>query len=481
MRPLVILRFVSAVNVLISAVLFLPILVGFYFHEDILYYLYFNSALLFFNILFYYQSKNEPKNLTIKEGIVSVNLVWIFLGLAGGVPFVLQTHITLISGIFEAISGFTTTGASVFSDIEALPKSILFLRSLSQWLGGLGMVVLSVGLLSLINPSGSLNVFKAESTGITLEKNSPKIKHVALSLWLIYLALTILNTFLLKLFGLNWFDAINHAFCTISTGGFSTKNNSMGYFQNPEILWTTTIFMLLGGTNFLIHYNLLKRNFKPLKSEEFKYYIGVFICLSLFLTFVHFQSQGYDNFTSILTNSAFTIASVMTTTGFVTQDYETWGHLAIMIVFVGMLASAMAGSTGGGVKIVRYVIFFKNITSEIKRTLNPNALSALYVDNKIVPPKTISAVFGFFSLFILTVCAVMFYLFATGYDELSAISTAITIVGNIGPGFGVSGPSQNYSIFSDMDKIVLTAGMVIGRLECYTLLMLFTTSFWKKF
>lgn len=481
MRSLVIARFVSAVGLLVSSMLFLPVFIGFYFHESIHKFAYFSLFLLLLNAFIFYKTKDEPKNINTKEGIIAVNLIWILLGIEGGIPFMLLTDVDFISGIFESISGFTTTGASIFSDIESLPKSILFLRSLSQWLGGLGMVVLSVGLLSLINPSGTINLFKAESTGISVEKNLPKIRSMALSLWGIYLSLTIANTLLLMIFGMDWFDAINHAFCTISTGGFSTKNISMGFYQNPTILWTTTIFMLLGGTNFLLHYHIFHANFKPLKSEEFRVYMLVFAIISIALTFVHFQSESYHDFFFILTNSAFTIASVMTTTGFVTLDYESWGHLAVMLVFLGMLSSAMAGSTGGGIKIVRYIIFFKNISLEIKRTLHPSALSAIYLDKKIVSSNVISSVFGFFSLFILTVLAVMIYLFAVGYDELTAISTALTAVGNIGPGFGASGPSQNYSTFSDIDKTVLIFGMIIGRLECYTLLMLFTKSFWKKF
>ncbi len=479
MRIAVIVRFICAVGLLVSVMLFLPILVGIYFNEDITKFFYFSFFLLILNTIGFYLTKNAPKNMTTKEGVLSVCLIWIMLGIEGGIPFVLLTDITFISAFFEAISGFTTTGASVFTDIEALPKSILFLRSLSQWLGGLGMVVLSIGLLSLINPSGSLNLFKAESTGISLEKHLPKISSTALSLWLIYLSLTISNLLLLLIFDLNWFDAINHAFCTISTGGFSTKNASMGFYENPAILWTTILFMLLGGTNFLIHYRVVHANFKCLKSEEFKYYILTFIVLSILLTLVHFSNDG--NLFSSLTHSAFTIASVMTTTGFVTLDYETWGHVAIMLVFIGMLSSAMAGSTGGGVKMIRYIIFFKNISLEIKRILHPSALNAIYINKKILSPNVISGVFGFFSLFILTVIVVMIYLFSVGYDELTAISTALSVVGNIGPGFGLSGPAQNYSNFTDMDKIVLLIGMIIGRLECYTILMLFSSSFWKKF
>ncbi len=481
MRILVITRFICAVGFLVSAMLFLPIFIGFYYHEDVTKFTYFALFLLFLNAFLFYLTKNAPKNMTTKEGVLSVSLIWILLGIQGGIPFVLLTDVSFISGFFEAISGFTTTGASVFTDIEALPKSILFLRSLSQWLGGLGMVVLSIGLLSLISPSGSINLFKAESTGISLEKHLPKISSTALSLWLIYLSLTITNILLLLIFGLDWFDAINHAFCTISTGGFSTKNASMGFYENPAILWTTILFMLLGGTNFLIHYRVVHASFKCLKSEEFKTYVLVFIILSLALTFVHFKSADFNDFFHILTHSAFTIASVMTTTGFVTIDYETWGHVAIMLVFIGMLSSAMAGSTGGGVKMVRYIVFFKNISLEIKRILHPTALNAIYINKKMLSQNIISGVFGFFSLFILTVLAVMIYLFAVGYDELTAISTALAAVGNIGPGFGLSGPAQNYSNFTDIDKIVLLIGMIIGRLECYTILMLFTKSFWKKF
>ncbi len=476
-----IIKLVCAVNILVNAMFYLPIFVGLYFKENITNFAIYNTLCLLISIFLYYKTKYIKNTITIKQSIIAVNLIWIILGIQGSIPFIMIADVDFINGAFEAISGFTTTGASIFKDIESLPKSILFLRSLTQWLGGLGIVVLSVGLLSIINSSGSLNLFKAESTGINIEKNLPKMRLVALSLWGIYLGLTIANIVLLSIFGMDGFDALNHALSTMSTGGFSTKNASMGFYENPSILWTTTIFMLLGGTNFLIYFHMLHANFKPLKHEEFKAYIYVFITLSLLLTFVYFKNQSYENFFYALTHCAFSIASVMTTTGFVTLDYESWGHLAIMIVFLGMISSAMAGSTSGGIKIIRHVIFFKNISLEIKRTLNPLALSAIYLDKKIIPERTISSVFGFFSLFCLTVVAIMFYLFAVGYDELTAISTAISAVANIGPGFGMSGPSQNYSSFTSLDKIVLIVGMIIGRLECYTFLMMLTKSFWKKF
>jgi len=349
-----------------------------------------------------------------------------------------------------------------------------------HWLGGLGVIVLGVGLLSMINPTGGLSLFRAESTGIEVEKLTPKIRDTALRLWIVYLILTAVDMLLLQLFGMSWFDAVNHAFSTISTGGFSTKNSSLGYFQSDGIIWTTTLFMMLSGVNFLAHLKLMQRDFNGYKTEEVRWYLLLFLTLSFLLTLVHIDIGG-DSVYDALKHSFFTIASVMTTTGFATIDYGSWSHLAIAIIFTGMLIGGNAGSTAGGIKVIRHVIIFKTLFSEFKRILHPNSIISVFVDNTKQKERILSATFGFFILFMLTVSIVTIYIYARGYDAMSALSGAFAIVGNVGPGFSLVGPADNFSFFNDFDKLFLSIAMIIGRLECYTVFILLSSSFWKKF
>jgi len=325
-----------------------------------------------------------------------------------------------------------------------------------------------------------LSLFKAESTGVSLEKLTPKIRDTALRLWLVYSFLTLLDTILLRYFGMSWFDAINHAFSTISTGGFSTKNSSMGYFTNDGIIWTTTIFMILSGINFLAHLKIYHRDTSGYKSEEVRVYLMFFISLSLLLTAIH-TNIGTDSFYDALKHSFFTIASVITTTGFATIDYESWSHFAIAIIFIAMLLGGNAGSTAGGIKTIRHIIIFKTLFSEFRRTLHPYAIISVFIDGKKQSEKILASTFGFFTLFMITVVIITIYIYARGFDAMSAISAGFAIVGNIGPGFSLVGPSDNFAFFNDFDKVVLSIGMIIGRLECYTVYILLSSAFWKRF
>ena len=475
-----ILKFISTVGIVVFFALLIPPIIGLFYGENVI--IYFLSILFFliFNIIIFLLLKDHVLTLSIKDSIISVNLVWLLLGFGGALPFIIHVDVSFADAFFESISGFTTTGATIFSDIEALPHSILFHRSLTHWLGGMGIIVLGVGLLPLLNPNGSLSLFKAESTGISIDKISPKIKDTASKLWTIYIIFTLANFLFLMIFGMNWFDALAHALSTISTGGFSTKNNSLGYYENSAILWTTIFFMYISSINFISHIKFAMGDKKAYFHEEFKWLTGMLILLSLCLSILHYFSSD-DSFYRALTHASFTIVSVATTTGFATLDYETWGNIAIMIVFFAMILGGNTGSTAGGIKSIRHIIFFKNIFFEIKRSLNPDTISSIFINNKEIKNSTIRSVFGFLSLFMITVLITMAYLYARGHDEMSSLSTAISMVGNIGPGFGLTGPSQNYGFFTWYDKIFLSIAMIIGRLECYTVFIIFSFSFWKKF
>ena len=476
-----VLKFLSIIGMAMSGFLFTAVIVGWYYGEPMQAFILFVAGLFLLNGTLFWLLRRHQIRLRIKDGILSVNLVWLLLGVAGGVPLVLYGDVGMADAFFEAISGFTTTGATIFTDIEALPKSILYLRSLMHWLGGMGIIVLGVGLFSLINPTGSMALFKAESTGIRMEKVTPKVKDTAARLWLVYLLFTVVDMLALKFAGMGWFDALNHAFSTISTGGFSTKNSSLGYFHSDLIFWITTFFMVISGINFLAHLRFLtKGDGSGYRREEVLWYLAVFMALSIALTLANvLVNDGEVGFS--LTHAFFTISSVLTTTGFATLDYEQWGHVAIVVVFVAMLIGGNAGSTAGGVKVIRYIVLFKNIIAQFKRTLHPNAIVDVFIDRQRVSGQIITSTTGFMFLFILTNMLLTLYLFGRGFDAMTSISTALAVVGNIGPGFALTGPAQNYAFFSDLDKVILSFGMIVGRLEFYTVFLLLSRSFWKKF
>lgn len=472
-------KFVSAVGLVVFFLFLIPPIVGYFYNEDVFIYAVAMFALFIINLSTFLILKNDEMTLGIKESIVSVNFIWILLGVGGAIPLVLYTNIDPAGAFFEAISGFTTTGASAYTDVEILPKAILFHRSLMHWIGGIGIIVLGVGLLPLINPSGSLSLFKAESTGISMDKITPKIKDTANRIWAVYILFTLANFALLMLFGMNWFDAINHAFATISTGGFSTKNSSLAGFSDG-VIWTTTFFMTISGINFLAHIRFFNGDKWAFNTEENQWYIGLIVFLSFMMALEH-TLTSQNSFYNSLMHAFFTVTTLASTTGFASLDYEKWGQFTMMIAIIAMIMSANAGSTAGGIKMIRYVLFFKNIALEIKRTIQPDVITSIFVDGKQIKSSIINSVFGFFALFILTAFMVTMYLFARGFDFLTAFSTSISMIGNIGPGLNLTGPSQNYAFFSWYDKLVLSAAMIIGRLECYTVFMMLSRNFWKKF
>jgi trk system potassium uptake protein TrkH len=476
-----VLKFLSIIGMAMSGFLLSAVMVGWYYGESMRAFVLFVAGLFLLNGILFLLLRTHRIQLRVKDGILSVNLVWLLLGVAGGVPLMLYAHVGASDAFFEAISGFTTTGATIFTDIEALPKSILYLRSLMHWLGGMGIIVLGVGLFSLINPTGSMALFKAESTGIRMEKVTPKVKDTAARLWLVYLLFTVVDLLALKFAGMGWFDALNHAFSTISTGGFSTKNSSLGYFHSDLIFWITTFFMVISGINFLAHLRFLtKGDGSGYRREEVLWYLAVFMALSIALTLANVLVNDGEVWFS-LTHACFTISSVLTTTGFATLDYEQWGHVAIVVVFAAMLIGGNAGSTAGGVKVIRYIVLFKNIIAQFKRTLHPNAIVDVFIDRQKISGPIITSTTGFIFLFILTNMLLTLYLFGRGFDAMTSISTALAVVGNIGPGFALTGPAQNYAFFSDLDKVILSFGMIVGRLEFYTVFLLLSRSFWKKF
>jgi trk system potassium uptake protein TrkH len=475
-----ILRFLSLVGIIIDVLFYIPIITGWIYGENVHWFAQFTIATtaLFATLLLYLEGYKI--RMKIRDAILSVNLTWILAGIMGAVPLMIETKVSFANGFFEAISGFTTTGATIYSQIEELPKNILMLRSVMHWIGGLGIIVLGIGLLAILNPTGSFTLFKSESTGISTEKIAPKMKQIALLLWKIYLLITLLDIGLLKIEGMTLFDAINHAFSTVSTGGFSTKNASLGYWDNNYwILWTTTFFMFISGINFLVHIRLIRGNFSGFKGEEVRVYTIIFILFSVALGTIHYL-KSHDGLFFSMTHSFFTIASILTTTGFATLDYTQWGHLAIAIIFLAMLIGGNAGSTAGGVKVIRILVMFKNLRKELKKVLYPNAVVSVKVDGKTLSPMVINNVSAFIIMYILTNLFLFLYLYANGYDTMTSLSAAIACVGNIGPGFGQVGPVDNFAFFTGTQKIVLAFGMIAGRLEFFTLILPLLPEFWNR-
>jgi trk system potassium uptake protein TrkH len=476
-----ILKFLALVGLLNNLFFLIPIITGLIYRENIENFVLFTifTTLMFGAIL--YWLKNHKIEMKIKEAILSVNLVWFMVSVLAAIPMIIMSHISFVDAFFESVSGFTTTGATIYPKVSILPKTVLMLRSTTNFFGGMGIIVLGIGLLSIINPTGTLALFKSESTGITPDKVTPKIKHTALILWLVYFGMIVANIVLFKIEGMSWFDAINQAFACVATGGFSTKDNSFGYWiHNPWILWTAVFFMFISGMNFIAHIKLLKGDFSGYKSEEIKWYIIIFLAFSTSLSLVHYY-HSHDSLFFSFTNGYFTITSILTCTGFATVNYDTWTHLAQALILVTMLFGGNAGSTAGGIKTIRFVVMFKNLKYQIQKILYPNAILSIKIDKKTVSKYVVNNVSAFIFLYILTVTIISLILFASGHDALTSLSATLECVGNIGVGLQHVGPVYNFSGFSNLDKIVLSLGMIIGRLECYTVLILLTRQFWKKF
>ena len=436
---------------------------------------------LVFGILLWMTSKNHPnKELKKRDGYLIVTFGWLFMSFFGTLPYVLSGSIPhFTDAFFETISGFTTTGASVLNDIEGMPKGILFWRSLTQWIGGMGIIVLTVAILPILG-IGGMQLFGAEAPGISPDKLKPRIKDTAKRLWLIYLGLTTLEMILLMFGGMSFFDSINHSLTTMATGGFSTKQDSIAYYNSSYIEYVIVAFMFLAGTNFTITYFGLKGKFAKLwNNEEFRVYLFV---VTLFTTIVAFSIYYFsDNpFNKSFRDAAFQVVSIITTTGFVSADFTIWTPFLTVFFFIMMFMGASAGSTAGGVKIVRHIILFKNSFLEMKRQLHPSAVIPVRLNKKAINQDVTFHVLAFMMIYcsiFATGCIVISF---TGVDFMTAVGAVATSLGNIGPGLGSVGPVDNFAHLTDFAKWFLGFLMLLGRLELFTVLMLFTRFFWRN-
>ncbi|WP_347839924.1 potassium transporter TrkG [uncultured Draconibacterium sp.] len=420
------------------------------------------------------------KEIGKREGFIIVSMVWIVFSFFGSLPYIISGSIpSFTDAFFETISGFTTTGSSILNDIEALPHGMLFWRSITQWLGGMGIIVLSLAILPVFG-IGGMQLFMAEVPGPTPDKISPRIKQTAKTLWVIYLAFTIAETLLLWIGGMSFFDAICHSFTTMATGGFSTKQASIAHWPSPFIQYVIIIFMFLAGTNFTLSYFAIKGKFSvAYKDEEFKYY-SFFTLGFTALIFIGLLITTQLGIEKAFRDALFQVITIITTTGYATADYLTWAPVLTMLIFLLFFFGGSAGSTGGGIKIMRIVVLLKNGYYELKRLVHPNAIIPVRFNKHSVDAKIVTNVLAFFMIYfvIFAFSTVIFTLIEP--DMESSMGAVATCLGNIGPGLGSVGPAENFYHIKPVGKWFLSFLMLLGRLELFTVLVLFSPSFWKE-
>lgn len=435
-------------------------------------------------VTFMLVGRNARPNIGKREGSVIVTNTWLFFSLVGLLPFLFSGSIpSFTDAFFETMSGFTTTGASILNDIESLPKSILFWRSFTQWIGGLGIIVISMALLPVFGFS-SVQVFSAEATGPTKDKIHPKMNETAKRLLVIYISLTLIETILLKIAGMNWFDAVNHAFTTMATGGFSTKQASIGYWDSALIQYIIIVFMIFAGVNFSMYYYVMKARLDKIRvNEEFRYYLLITLVSTLLILISILPENDILSFSSIeqaFRDSLFTVSSLITTTGYVTADYDLWKPVTWIILLITMMMGASAGSTAGGIKTVRIVIIAKYCYYEFKRIVHPNAIIPVRYNGHLMKEDITTRVLAFVLLYFMIVAIGSIVLSFNGMGFEEALSGMITSLSDVGPGLGEIGPTKNFYYLSDFAKWFLAIIMLIGRLELFTVLLILTPAFWKK-
>lgn len=427
-----------------------------------------------------YLLRGKKQDLRPKEGFAVVTLGWIALSAVGALPYYISGAIpSYTDAFFETISGFTTTGASILTDIESLSYGMLFWRNLTNWIGGMGIIVLTIAIMPFLG-IGGMNLFKAESPGPTAERLKPRITQTAKLLWLVYLGFTVLIVILLMFGGMSLYDSICHSFSTIATAGHSPKNASIGHYASYYIDYIIIIFMAVAGINFSLHYKLITGDFSSVfKNRELRFFFTI-IAIAVIIIISDQLFNTSKTFFDILDHTLFQVLAIITTTGLGNNDYELWPLLSQKVIFVLMFIGGSAGSTAGGIKVIRLLILIKFAKQELTKLLHPNALVQVRIGKQVIEKNVISGVLGFFVFFCLIAIFSTIVLSAMGIDFLTSFSAVITIINNVGPGFGDVGPTDNYAFVPDAGKWLLSLLMLVGRLEIFTVLILFTSSYWKK-
>ncbi len=482
MRIRAIQRILGLLLMLFSLTMLPPVFFALWYGEQTLPFISAFVATLVTGAFFWLPVRCYRPELKLRDGFVVVVMFWTVLGLAGSLPFLLseQPSISITDSVFESMSGLTTTGATVISGLDNLPKSILYYRQQLQWLGGMGIIVLAVAVLPMLGVGG-MQLYRAETPGPMKDnKLTPRITETAKALWYIYLALTVACGVAYWLVGMTPFDALAHAFSTVAIGGFSTHDLSMGYFNSALIEMVAVVFMFLSGVNYALHFLAWRSNSAGpyMADTEFRFYAFVLISASAISAAYLYWTLTFDNLPSALHHGIFQAISIGTTTGFTTAEYHTWpGFLPAMLLLLSFIGGC-AGSSGGGMKVIRVVMLLKQGGREILRLVHPNAQIPVKVNNKAIDDRVVDSVWGFFSLYVVSFCLMALILAATGLDLTTSFSAVAACMNNLGPGLGDVG--ANYTSVNDVGKWVLCFAMLLGRLEIFTLLVLLTPAFWRK-
>lgn len=480
MRLHLVIHVLGLLLIFLAAAMLLPIPFSLYYGGgDYVFFLIASGITLVSGFLFFKLTRLDQE-VHAREAFAIVTLGWVLFSLFGCLPFLLSGAIpNFTNAFFETMSGFTTTGATILEDIEVLPHGLLFWRSLTHWLGGMGIIVLSIAILPLLGVGG-MQLFKAEAPGPAPDKLTPRVTETAKILWGIYALISALETVFLMIGGMTLFDALCHTFGTMATGGFSTKNASIGHYTSPYIQYVIIVFMLLAGTSFSLHYKFLKKKFDCYrKNHEFNFFmllVGGATLVIGFNTFLHHFPRLETAFRTTL----FQVVSILTTTGFVTADYEQWSVTSQFILFLFMFIGGCAGSTGGGMKVIRLVILLQFVRAEVKRLLHPSAVIPVRIGDTVIPRGIVANVLGFQALMLGLFILGVILMSIVGLDLVSSFGAVAATLGNIGPGLGSVGPTGNYAHIPVLGKWALTFFMLAGRLEIYTVLILFAPAFWKK-
>lgn len=481
MRYNVVLRILFLIMIFTGLAMLLPLPFSlFYGDNDYIALLKSSAIALGLGLPGFFITSRRKQDIRAKEGFAIVTLGWITFAFFGALPFFLSgATTTFTDAFFETMSGFTTTGATILTDIESVPHSILFWRSLTHWFGGMGIIVLTIAILPFLGVGG-MQMFKAESPGPTVDKLSPRIAGTAKILWSVYVFFTGLETVLLMLAGMNLFDALCHSFGTMATGGFSTKNASIAAYSSAIIDYIIILFMIIAGINFSLHYKLFKGKFSDFfKNSELRFFLSI-IAFSTLLIFVEVLIYHYETAGEAIQFSLFQVVSLLTTTGFGTADYEQWSIASQIVLLILMFIGGSAGSTGGGIKVIRLMLLLKFAYNELTRLLHPNAIVAVKVGDQIIDRKILVNVAGFFIIYVMITTISILIVSAFRIDLTTSIGAVVATINNIGPGIGNVGPTDNFAHFPDALKWFFSFLMMLGRLEIYTVIILLAPTFWKR-
>ncbi len=474
-------RVVGLFSIMFSLTLVVPILIALGYGEaEVRHFLYPMAGSLGMGILLWLLGQVRPPNLGTRDGFLIVALFWVLLSLLGAWPLALSAHLSYLDALFESTSGVTTTGSTVMTGLDALPKSLLFYRQQLQWLGGMGLIVLGVAVLPMLG-IGGMQLYRAEAPGpLKDEKLTPRLAHTARALWAIYLALTLACALGYWVTGMNLFDAVAHSLSTLSTGGFSTHDASIGYFQSPAVEGVAIIFMLLAAINFGVHFIVLygKDPLHYFKDVEARSFLLFVVLVTLAVTLTLRVEGGYAGLSPSFRNAAFVVVSVVTSTGYGTVDFSAWpDFLPVLLIFISFVGGC-GGSTAGGMKVMRVLLLVRQGALEVRRLIHPHAYHPVRLGRRIIDDRLMQSIWGFFAVYTATFALLVLLMMHAGLDQVSAFAAIATCMNNLGPGLG--DVAYNFQTVSDLGKVLAVVAMLLGRLEIFTLLVLLSPHFWMR-